>query len=712
MNPITKNDDFDLHLRRRLPNAGKYAFAFLSLAVALLIVYSNSFHSEWHFDDIDNIINNPNVQIKAFTWEALDRCFHGIDYPYWIRPLSYLSFALNYYYGGLNVYGYHLVNLALHYLTAVFLFLFIFRMLQLPLLKDRYGVNAYSIALLSTFLWALNPIQVSTVSYIVQRMAVLAGLFTIMVMYCYLAARTAKKHTHAAGLFILCFALALLGFASKENAAMLPLTLFIFDLFLIQGISKATLRKNLIPGLFCALAVLLIGLAYTGFASLSGQYENIRPFTMGERLLTQPRVILYYVGLLLYPANVRLMLLHDMDFSKGLLDPWTTLPAIGIVLIILTFTLLMSRRRPLLSFCIIFFFLNHMIEGSVIALELVYEHRNYIPAMLFFIPIAVFIIQVIDNFSYRRSLQGAMACGVIMILIFFGDSTYTRNEIFRTELNLWMDNARKAPRMSRTHNNLGGTYWALGRYDDAFLEFSTASRLNREVNIPQLGIVQMNLGLYYLEIKGKTDLALQHFRKAAALFPDFPRTYTAIAKAYLMAGDADKAYKTSLLAMKKFPRNPEFKHQVSFTLLKAGRLEESIAASQAILRETPGSIETYPVLGEAYYRLGELPEAIRWWRKYDDNRPDSLRSKLALIELYGKTGNKKELYRTIDRLWSVKKEKSLSTVIEEATSDPAGKAYLPGKRFLIPIIRQALDECLRREEGNINRLSEKKGGDR
>ncbi|MFA5179929.1 MAG: tetratricopeptide repeat protein [Syntrophales bacterium] len=711
MNLVTKKDDFDLHLKPRFPNARKYVFALFSLAIALLVVYSNSFHGEWHFDDIDNIINNPNVHIKTFTWEALDRCFHGIDYPYWIRPLSYLSFALNYHYDGLNVFGYHIVNFAVHYLTAGFIFLFIFKLLQLPLLKDRYGVNAYSIAILATFLWALNPTQVSTVSYIVQRMAGLAGLFTIMVMYFYLAARTTEKRAYAIGLFIVSFVLALLGFAAKENMAMLPFTLFLFDLFMIQGISKATLRKNIVPGLLCALLVVLIGLAYTGFASLSGQYENIRPFTMWERLLTQPRVILYYIGLLLYPANVRLMLLHDMDFSKSILDPWTTMPAIGIVLMILAFAILMSRKRPLISFCIIFFFLNHLIEGSFIALELVYEHRNYVPAMLFFVPLAVFILNIIDHFSYRRSLQGAVAGGAILILVFWGDSTYTRNEIFRTEINLWMDNAEKAPRMSRPHNNLGGTYWVLGRYDDAFREFSTASQLNREVNIPQLGIVQMNLGLYYLEIKGQPDLALQHFRKAIARFPDFPRTYTAIAKAHLMAGDVDKAYDVSLFAAKKFPRNPEFRQQLSFILLKAGRLEDSIAASRAILREAPDSIETYPVMGEAFRRRGELPEAIRWWHRYEDKRPESVRSKLALIEIYGKTKNSKELDRTIDKLWSIKKEKSLSTVIEEAASHPATKAYLPEKKILIPLIRQALDERLRREESNVTHLNRKKGGE-
>jgi tetratricopeptide (TPR) repeat protein len=699
MNPVTKEDDFDLHLKGRFPDVRKYLFAFFSLGIALLIIYSNSFYGEWHFDDFDNIVWNRDIQITSFTWDSLDRCFHGMDYPYWIRPLSYLSFALNYHYDGLNVVGYHLVNFAIHFLAAGFLFLFLFKTLQLPLLKDRYGANAYSIALLATFLWALNPIQVSTVSFIVQRMAGMSGLFTIMVLYFYLSARTAEKRSHALGLFVVCTVLALLGFATKENTAMLPFTLFLFDLFLIQGISKETLRKNLIPGLLCALAVLLIGFAYTGFASPIGEYKDMRPFTMWERLLTQPRVILFYIGLLLYPANVRLMLLHDMDFSKNLLEPWTTLPAMGLILLILAFALLMSRKRPLASFCIIFFFLNHVIEGSFIALELVYEHRNYVPAMLFFVPVAIFILQIIDHFSYRRSLQAAMACGAILILVFLGDSTYTRNEIFRTEFNLWMDNTEKAPRISRTHNNLGKTYWELGMYNESYQEFIIASRLRRDVNLRQLGVVQCNLGLYFLEIKNQPREAIPYFQRAVKTFPEFARTYTSLAKAYVMEGNLSEALRLTRFAVKKFPRDPDFPRLLSLVLLKNGKSAESIREAKALLQSHPEMIEVYPILGEAYRREGQAENAAGYWERYLAHRPDLVRAHLALVELYSTLGKDAKLLKTVEILWCLKKEKTLTALIEEAAALPATKAYIPEKGKLLPLIRRVLRERVEKLAG-------------
>jgi hypothetical protein len=105
------------------------------------------------------------------------------------------------------------------------------------------------------------------------------------------------------------------------------------------------------------------------------------------------------------------MLLHDIDISRGLLDPWTTLAAILGIILILGFAVAKARRFPLLSFAILFFFMNHLIEGTVIPLELIYEHRNYIPSMFFFVPIGVMMVRALDYFSYRRGIQFFMAGG-------------------------------------------------------------------------------------------------------------------------------------------------------------------------------------------------------------------------------------------------------------------------------------------------------------
>src|SRR3989337_823692 len=129
---ISKSNGFDLNLKWSFPDGRKYAFAFIALLFCLLIIYGNSFNGAWVFDDEPGIVLNKH--------------------------------------GHLNVFGYHAVNLIILYFSGIFLFLFIYRTLKLPRLKSDYGSSSYAIALLAAFFWAVNPVQVTAVTYIVQRM--------------------------------------------------------------------------------------------------------------------------------------------------------------------------------------------------------------------------------------------------------------------------------------------------------------------------------------------------------------------------------------------------------------------------------------------------------------------------------------------------------------------------------------------------------------
>ena len=226
----------------------------------LLIIYGNSFFGEWHFDDYHNIVDNRNVHLQGLSWQEIRKTFSGTadgsEGGHSTRPLSYLSFGLNYLFGGTDVFGYHVVNFVIHFAAAVFLFLFICRTLQLPLLRDRYGEKAYDIALLATFFWATSPLQVNAVTIIVQRMASLAGLGTIMALYFYVRARTAERGSARRGFAFLCAASSLLAFGSKENAAMLPISILLYDVLLVQGATRENLSR-LLKYAWIPLAVIL-----------------------------------------------------------------------------------------------------------------------------------------------------------------------------------------------------------------------------------------------------------------------------------------------------------------------------------------------------------------------------------------------------------------------------------------------------------------------
>jgi hypothetical protein len=588
----------------------RYAFPFVSLFVLLLAVYANSFNCSWHFDDYINIVENPGIQIKTLSWQEIGRSLYGIaGSARWQRPVSYFTFAMNYYFDGLNVFWYHVVNFFIHYITSVFLFLFIYNTLKLPILEGRYEKHAYSIALLATLFWAINPVEVMAVTYIVQRMASMAAMFYIMAMYFYLKGRTGDKTWKSVVFFILAAFSALLSLGSKENAAMLPVSLFLFDLFLIQGVTIEHIRKNWAVCLFALLLVPAIGLVYYDFSSITGSYDEIRPFTMWERVLTQPRVILFYISLLLYPITSRMMLIHDMEISKSLFDPWTTFAAVIMLLLILVVAVLISRKRPLISYCIIFFFLNHLIEGSFISLGLVYEHRNYLPSMLFFVPLSIFIVYALSYFDKRRRIIVVLSSAITAVIIIMGVTVFIQNDILKDEISLWSNNAEKTPHLAIVHNSLGAAFLTAGRLSNAFAELTKATEsINRE----HAGVKYTTYRLlsYYYILGPDDEKALFYTKKALAGFPSDAELYNQMA-AILMKkeklGEAESEMKKAISLRKD---KASFHINLGKIYLLRGHPDAAIKEAQRGILLDGNPLEAYWLMSEAFkgkkdYRMSD-----------------------------------------------------------------------------------------------------------
>ncbi|MBN1106318.1 MAG: hypothetical protein JXL84_23130, partial [Deltaproteobacteria bacterium] len=175
----------------RLSICRKNAFAFLSLFLFVVLIYSNSFHASWHLDDGPNITENRRLHLEQLSWSEIKKTLLSTPASSRIeffRPVSRFSLALNYYLGKTEVLGYHIVNVSIHIIASFFLYLFLHRLLNLPPLRKEYGPYSYFVALLATAFWTIHPIQTQAVTYVVQRMASLAGMFYIMAMYFYVRA--------------------------------------------------------------------------------------------------------------------------------------------------------------------------------------------------------------------------------------------------------------------------------------------------------------------------------------------------------------------------------------------------------------------------------------------------------------------------------------------------------------------------------------------
>ena len=225
------------------------------MALLALLVYSNSFQVPFQFDDQPNIVKSQSVHVKEFSLPWLGQLIRENSDS--IRVFAYVTFALNYYFGGLQVFGYHLVNLLIHLSSGLLLYWFLLLTLNLPSLKERYGSIAFSTALFSSLLFLVHPIQTQSVTYIVQRMTSLGAMFYLLAMVLYVKGRLSlgvKRYLYLAGM-VLSY---LLGLFTKENVAILPLFIALYEFYFFQNLEVTQKEKKALA--YAVGFVLVIGL--------------------------------------------------------------------------------------------------------------------------------------------------------------------------------------------------------------------------------------------------------------------------------------------------------------------------------------------------------------------------------------------------------------------------------------------------------------------
>jgi len=297
------------------------------------------------------------------------------------RPLAMASFALNAL-AGTDPFGFKLVNLLLHLATGTLVFLLV----RVLAAGTAAGRRSDAFALLVALVWVLHPLQVSTVAYVVQRMTILSALVSVAALWLYARVRVRELAGGArARLRELVWPLLVLpplAVLGKENGALLPLLLLTMELTLFRFAGTPPTRRWLMA-YFAAAGLALMALAALMFPPerLLAAYAG-RDFTLGERLLTQARMLTLYVGQILLPRPDWMGFYYDgVELSRGLLRPPTTLAAIAFLTGLCGLGLALVRRRPLAAFGILFFFVGHLMESSVLPLLLAFEHRNYLPSL-------------------------------------------------------------------------------------------------------------------------------------------------------------------------------------------------------------------------------------------------------------------------------------------------------------------------------------------
>jgi hypothetical protein len=391
------------------------------LAILVILVYSNGLSGPFVFDDSPNIQNNPHIRLTGLTLEGLKRA--GFESRSSNRPVANISLALNYYFHQYNVLGYHLVNILVHIITGILLYLFVKTTLSTPSLCSRYEPYGW-IAFFVALIWVVHPIQTQSVTYIVQRMNSMAAMFYIMSLFLYARARLAGEKRKRWALFAGCILAGILALGSKQIAATLPFFIVLYEWYFFQDLSKDWLKRHLKHFLGLLILMGLIAFVYLGTNPLEQVMEKRdflnKEFTFAERVLTQFRVVIHYLSLLIFPRPSRLNLDYDFALSHSLIEPITTLFSIGAILGLIGMAVYMAKRERLLSFCILWFLGNLVIESSVIPLAIIFEHRSYMPSM--------FVSFLAVTIGYRYIKPKWLGVGVVSFVVgVFSIWTYERN---------------------------------------------------------------------------------------------------------------------------------------------------------------------------------------------------------------------------------------------------------------------------------------------
>jgi tetratricopeptide (TPR) repeat protein len=543
-----------------------------ALVIAGLAAYSDSFCGPFIFDDSGFL---ALVSVKKLP---IRRILAGS------RPVVDLTFALNDSLGGMDVVGYHLLNLTIHLLAALTLFGVVRRTLELPLLARRFSNERAStpVAFCIALLWMLHPLLTQSVTYIVQRTESLMGLFFLLTLYCFIRAASAR-HPGAwrAGAFAACA----LGMGSKQVMVAAPLLTLLYDRSFIAGSFREALRRRW--GLHLALAATWLILAGS-FREAFGRHPMSAGFALpGVTPLlyawSEPGVILHYLRLVFWPSGL------SLDYGWPIASSAREIaPGAIVVGILLAATLWALVRRPMWGFLGACFFLILAPTSSFMPLrDLAFEQRMYLP-LAAAVALAVLAARRLGErltarlwASEEERRQARTAAAIVLMLpltIALGCRTYVRNWDYRSAISIWSAAKEARPQNPRAWNNLGEACFRAGRYDEAKADCTEAIRLK-----PDYADAFNNRGLA-CAWTNFLDEALRDYDEAIRLDPN-------LADAYLNRGNAYD---------------------------DLGRREDALREYGRAVAANPGERLIYINRAMTYYRMKEYAKALADLEKFKD----------------------------------------------------------------------------------------------
>lgn len=405
-----------------------------------------------------------------------------------------------------------------------------------------------------------------------------------------------------------------------------------------------------IAGIFMA-ALLTILYIKGNIAHLLEGYEN-RTFTLGERLMTESRILVYYLSQIFYPMVSRFSLVHDINISTSLFKPWTTIPSILFIIFLLGIGFSQTRKRPVVALSIFFYFINHIIESTILPLEIIFEHRNYLPSFFLFFPVATGLIWLVDYFKKRNPfIHMLFVVSIAGVIFSFCVGTIIRNKAWATEKTLWEDCIIKAPGMGRSYHNLASYhYQKVGDMNKAMEIYKTS--LTKKYLNSKTGhaLTFNNMAAIFYE-NGDYKSATRFCKKALEIKPNFQKALKNITLLYVRTGRFSEALESADRLLSERRRSSDFLQTKGFVLLTAGRFNEAISILKVALDIYPNNKKANLYIGIALSLKGEYRKADMFLKQAYLLSPEDIFVHFARIENSVRSGEKNNIDHFLEKIF-------------------------------------------------------------
>lgn len=506
-------------------------YAVILIAVVGILAYVNSFNNSFQFDDGYHIIDGQKIKkmenvLRPSHWMAVNN-----------RPLSFFTLAVDYKMadkdeaGRPSPVGFHISNLIFHILAGFMAFLLAMEIMSLSIFKKNKVIRDYHvlIALATAFIFVAHPIQTQAVTYIVQRMAVLAGMFYMWSIVLYIRGRKAhldpnltkawKPYAYYAG----AFAAGVLGFLSKQNAITFPIAFLMVELFFIRKENEKIDKTFLIAASSAIGLIFILGIIIGG---IPREFDRI---SRSQYLFTQFRVLIKYWQLLFLPINQHLD--YYWPISQKL---WETKELVSLGILLVTMALgvwLFIKRWYIVSFGIFWFYLTLSLESSIIPIrDVIFEHRLYSAVFGFGFAISYLAFY----FLSPKNIKYPVIILSVIIIAYIGASI-KRNSVWKNPLTLWSDSVKKDPKRERAHYWLATYYMEKKDIENAMKSYNTSIECNPGFPLAYNG--RGNVKKENNDLKG----AVEDYTRAIKLDPNYITAYYNRGIAYASLNKFDKA---------------------------------------------------------------------------------------------------------------------------------------------------------------------------